>query len=50
MLEFTCARVDFCKKVKNIFKGKISRNLENTWGKPLNIVCLTTIGNFGTSC
>lgn len=38
MLDLTCAGADFCKKVKKYFKVKISRNLENTWGKPLHIV------------
>lgn len=38
MLDLTCARADFCKKVKKFLKVKISRNLENTWGKPLHIV------------
>ena len=38
MLDLTCARADFCKKVKKFLKVKISRNFENTWGKLLHIV------------
>ena len=38
------------KKQKYFLKAKTSKLLENISGKPLNIVCLTTICNFEASC
>ena len=37
-------------KTRIFLLPKTAEPLENTGGKPLNIVCLTTICNFESSC